>query len=176
MEETQNTNETQNNTTVEEESALLQSYKKLQETTVSKEKYEKDIKELKDKADLYLKAITEGSSINESSEKEYNIPDNISKLQKFKGTNFDYWKQMTELTDNILTATPQEEIIKVAGSEGLDEIIKVNEGMKQMIKDSKGSPDLFRSLYRARVIDSAPTISKGIESAGGLVNFLQNKK
>ena len=136
MEETTQ-NETKN-TTIEEESALLQSYKKLQETTVSKEKYEKDIKELQDKADLYLKAITEGSSVNnEPSEKEYNIPEHISKLQKFKGTNYEFWKQMTELTDHILVATPQEEIVKIAGSDGLDEIIKVNEGMKQMVKDSR---------------------------------------
>ena len=122
---------------------------------------------------MYLKAITEGAQVDTPTEKEYDIPAHIAKVNKFKGTNLDYWKQMTELTDNILKSTPNEQIIKIAGSEGLDEIIKVNEGMKQMVKDSNNDPDLFRSLFNARVVDSAPNISAGINKAGGLVNYLQ---
>lgn len=158
---------------LDEESALLKAYKNLQETTVSKEQYNKEVTELKEKNAMYLKAITEGAQVDTPSEKEYDIPAHIAKVNKFKGTNLDYWKQMTELTDNILKSTPNEQIIKIAGSEGLDEIIKVNEGMKQMVKDSNNDPDLFRSLFNARVVDSAPNISAGINKAGGLVNYLQ---
>lgn len=158
---------------LDEESALLKAYKNLQETTVSKEQYNKEVTELKEKNAMYLKAIIEGAQVDTPSEKEYDIPAHIAKVNKFKGTNLDYWKQMTELTDNILKSTPNEQIIKIAGSEGLDEIIKVNEGMKQMVKDSNNDPDLFRSLFNARVVDSAPNISAGINKAGGLVNYLQ---
>ena len=158
---------------LDEESALLKAYKNLQETTVSKEQYNKEVTELKEKNALYLKAIPEGAQVDTPTEKEYDIPAHIAKVNKFKGTNLDYWKQMTELTDNILKSTPNEQIIKIAGSEGLDEIIKVNEGMKQMVKDSNNDPDLFRSLFNARVVDSAPNISAGINKAGGLVNYLQ---
>lgn len=158
---------------LDEESALLKAYKNLQETTVSKEQYNKEIAELKEKNAMYLKAIIEGAQVDTPTEKEYDIPAHIAKVNKFKGTNLDYWKQMTELTDNILKSTPNEQIIKIAGSEGLDEIIKVNEGMKQMVKDSNNDPDLFRSLFNARVVDSAPNISAGINKAGGLVNYLQ---
>ena len=108
-------------------------------------------------------------------EKEYDIPEHIAKLNKFKGTNLEYWKQTTELTDKILTTMPKADIIKVTGDKGLESLIKVNEGMKQMVKDSNDNPDMFRSLYRARVIDSAPNISANIESAGGLVNYLQQQ-
>lgn len=163
---------------LDEESALLKAYKNLQETTISKEQYDKEINELKEKNAMYLKAITEGGSVDTTSDKEYDIPAHISKLNKFKGTNLDYWKQVTELTDNVLKSTPKDTIVKIAGSEGLDEIIKVNEGMKTMVNDANGDPDLFRSLYNARVIDSAPNISAAINKAGGLVNYLQeqNKK
>lgn len=171
--------ETQNSSNLDEEAALLKAYKELEKNTVPKEQYEKDIAELKEKNELYLKAITEGSKVDEPTEKEYDIPEHIAKLNKFKGTNLEYWKQTTELTDKILTSIPKADIVKVTGDKGLESLIKVNEGMKQMVKDSNGNPDMFRSLYRARVIDSAPNISANIESAGGLVSYLQqqnNKK
>lgn len=159
-----------------EEKALLKAYKNLEANTVSKEKYEKDIKELKEKNELYLRAITEGDSVETPSDKEYDLQVGISNISKFKGTNLDYWKQMTELTDNALKALPESEITKVAGAEGLEEIVKVNEAMKAMVKDSNGDPDTFRSLYKQRVQDSAPRISAEIEKKGGLVNYLENNK
>ena len=42
---------------LDEESALLKAYKNLQETTVSKEQYNKEVTELKEKNAMYLKAI-----------------------------------------------------------------------------------------------------------------------
>ena len=155
-----------------EEQALLKAYKNLEANSVSKEKYEKDIKELKEKNELYLKAITEGQSVDAPSEKEYDIKSGISNISKFKGTNLEYWKQMTELTDNVLRALPESEIVKIAGPEGLEEIVKVNEGMKQIVKDSNGDPDTFRSLYKQRVQESSPRIGAEIEKAGGLYNYL----
>lgn len=157
-----------------EESALLKAYKELKANTIPKEKYEKDMKELKEKNDIYLKAITEGASI-EAPQENVSLGERIDKLSKFKGTNLEYWDQMTSTIDSMLKSMPEEEITKVTGVEGLEEIVKVNEGMKQMVKDSNGDPDYFRTLYNNRVQDSAPRISTEIAKAGGLANYLAEK-
>lgn len=164
------------NETLQEESALLKAYKTLQENSISKEKYEKDIAELKEKNEIYLKAITEGGEVDTPTENSDNINDIITNMSKFKGTNLEYWSQMTKAIDKVLKVLPEDEITAITGPEGLDEIVKVNESMKKMVKDSDGNPDLFRTIYGQRVVDSAPKISAAINSAGSLVNYLQNNK
>lgn len=166
-------------TTITEEAALLKEYKKLQENSVSKEKYDADMKELRDKNELYLKAITEGGKVDTPRDDSGSIEDAISNMSKFKGTNLDYWKEMTSAIDKTLKAIPEKDIINSIGSDGLDEILKVNEGMKQMVEDANGDPDYFRVLYKNRIQDSAPRISSQIEKAGSLATYLtemQNKK
>ena len=158
-----------------EESALLKEYQKLKENSVSKEKYDADMKALKEKNDLYLKAITEGGKVDTSSEEDSgNVKDIISDLSKFKGTNLDYWKKTTKAIDMTIKALGKDEISKTIGSEGLDELIKVKENMQKMVEDSQGDPDYFRTLYNKRIKDSAPKISAEIESAGGLVDYFVN--
>ena len=162
-----------------EESALLKEYKKLQESTVSKEKYEKDISELKEKNAIYLKAITEGSEVAAPEENSGSVQDAIADLSKFQGTNLEYWQKMNKAIDKCLESLPESEIEKMIGAEGLEEMIKVNEATKQMVRDANGDPDYFRTIYKQRVQDSAPRISSEIEKAGGLGNYfesLQNKK
>lgn len=167
-------NEVVEQSTNAEESALLKEYKKLQESTVSKEKYDHDVKELKEKNALYLKAITEGEKIETSEDDSGSIQDAIADLSKFKGTNLEYWQKMNKAIDKAIASLPENEINRMIGSDGLDEIIKVNEGMKQMVEDSNGDADYFRTLYKARVQDSAPRISSEIEKAGGIGNYLEN--
>lgn len=157
---------------LQEEKVLLDEYKKLQESTVSKEKYEKDIKALKEKNDLYLKAITEGKNVEVESDNKISLEDKIKELSKFKGTNLQYWEKATSAIDDVLKQMPEAEITKVTGIEGLEELVKVNEGMKQMVADADGDPDYFRTLYKQRVQDSAPRISTEIEKAGGVYNYL----
>lgn len=163
------------NENVTEEKVLLEEYKKLQNSTVSKEKYEKDINELKEKNQLYLKAITEGQEIEKPQEDNVSLEKKIQSLNKFKGTNLQYWENMTSAIDSMLKTMPEAEIVKITGTEGLEELIKVNEGMKAIVKDSKGNPDTFRTLYNTRVIESAPRIASEIEKAGSLSNYLANK-
>ena len=167
-------NEEINNEGLQEEAVLLQEYKKLQENTVSKEKYEHDIAELKEKNKLYLNAITEGKQVDIPEENKGSLEDDIKELSKFKGTNLQYWEKTTSAIDKMLKGVPEAEITKVTGADGLEELIKVNEGMKQMVKDSGGDPDYFRTLYKQRVKDDAPRISAEIEKSGGLYNYLQN--
>ena len=162
----------ENNENLQEEKVLLDEYKKLQESTVSKEKYEKDIKELKEKNKLYLDAITNGKSVEVESDNKMSLEDKIKELSKFKGTNLEYWEKMTSAIDSVLKETPETEITKITGVEGLEELVKVNEGMKQMVADSDGDPDYFRTLYKQKVQDSAPRISAEIEKAGGVYNYL----
>ena len=160
----------------QEESVLLKEYKKLQENTVSKEKYEADIKTWKEKADLYLKAITEGEKVDVPSEEDSgSVIDTIADLSKFKGTNLDYWKKTTKATDQAIKALGNEAITKMIGADGLEELIEVNEGMKQMVADSQDDPDYFRTLYKARIKDSAPNISAAIEKSGGLVDYFKKQ-
>ena len=160
-----------------EESVLLDEYKKLQENSVSKEKYEADIKELKDKNELYLKAITEGGKVDTPRDDSGRIEDAIADLSKFKGTNLEYWQKMTTAIDKTLKTIPEREITNAIGSDGLEELIKVNEGMKQMVEDSNGDADYFRTLYNHRVKDSSPRISAAIEKAGGVGNyFIEQQK
>ena len=167
------------NTNLAEESVLLKEYQKLQENTVSKEKYEADIKALKEKNELYLKAITEGEKVDaQPVEDSISVVDAISELSKFKGTNLDYWDKTTKAIDKTIKALGQDEISKTIGSDGLEQLVEVNEQMKQMVADSQGDPDYFRTLYKARVKDSAPSISAEIEKSGGLVGYfnkIQNK-
>lgn len=163
--------------TLDEESALLKAYKDLEKSSVPKDVYDKKIKELEDKNKLYLRAITEGEKVEaENASDKVSLEDKIVELSKFKGTNLEYWTKMTSAIDSMLKSTPESEIVKITGSEGLEEMIKVNEGMKAMVKDSNGNPDMFRTLYKERVIDSAPRISSEIEKAGSLTNYLINKQ
>lgn len=173
-----NNQELEQENSLAEEKGILQAYKNLQENTVSKEKYEADIKALKDRNELYLKAITEGKSVDLPQD-NVSMEDRIVKLSKFKGTNLDYWKELCPTIDALLKQMPESEIVKITGEEGLEELVKVNEGMKQMVADSNGDADYFRSLYKARVKDSSPRISAEIEKAGSLANYLvqqSNKK
>ena len=166
-------------TSLDEEKVLLQEYKKLQENTVSREKYEADIKALKEKNELYLKAITEGDKVDVTSDKDSgSVVDTISELSKFKGTNLDYWKKTTKAIDQTIKALGNEEVTKAIGSDGLEELIEVGEAMKSMVSDAKDDPDYFRTLYKLRVKDSAPQISAQIEKSGGLVGYFdkQNRK
>ena len=172
-------NQTVETNPVTEESVLLKEYQKLQENSVSKEKYESDIKALKEKNELYLKAITEGGKVDaQPVEDSVSVQDAIAELSKFRGTNLDYWDKTTKAIDKTIKALGQEEITRTIGSEGLEELIEVNETMKQLVEDSQGDPDYFRTLYKAKVTDSAPRISAEIEKAGGLVDYfnkIQNK-
>lgn len=164
-------------TAITEEAALLKEYKKLQENSVSKEKYDADMKELRDKNELYLKAITEGGKVDTPRDDSGSIEDAIAELSKFKGTNLDYWQKMTSAIDKTLQSIPEREITNSIGSDGLEELIKVNEEMKQMVEDANGDADYFRTLYNHRVKDSAPRISAQIEKAGGVGNyFIEQQK
>lgn len=160
-----------------EESALLKEYQKLKENTVSKEKYEKDIQTLKEKNEMYLRAITEGEKVDAPSEEDSgSVYDTIARLSKFKGTNLDYWKETTKAIDQTVKALGNEAITKTIGSDGLEELIEVKEVMSQMVEDSQDDPDYFRTLYKARVKDSAPNISASIEKAGGLVDYFKKQQ
>jgi hypothetical protein len=162
---------------IEAESVILKEYQKLQAESVSKDKYEADIKREKDRADLYLKAITEGRKVDTPTDNNSkSLNEMIAGLTKFKGTNLEYWQKMTPAIDKMLKEVPQSEIIKTVGQDGLEGIIRVNEGMKDMVEKSNGDPDYFRALYKKDVADASPRISAEIEQAGGLVNYLQNKK
>lgn len=162
------------NEELKEESVLLDEYKKLQESTVSKEKYEADMKALKEKNELYLKAITEGGKVDTTSEEDINIQEAISELSKFKGTNLEYWDKMTKATDQALKILPKDVIEKMVGADGLEEIVKVKEGMRKMVDDSNGDPDYFRTLYKNRIQDSSPRMSAEINKAGGVVEYIQS--
>lgn len=162
---------------LKEEEVLLKEYKKLQENTVSKEKYEADIKALKEKNELYLKAITEGEKVDADSVKDSgSVVDTIAELSKFRGTNLDYWKKTTKAIDQTIKVLGQEAIAKTIGADGLEELVEVNQEMKKMVEDSQDDPDYFRTLYKARVQDSAPRISADIEKSGGLVDYFTKKQ
>lgn len=163
------------NLEIKEESVLLNEYKKLQENSIPKEQYKKEIDALKEKNALYLKAITEGAEIETPSDSNISIEDAINNVSNFKGTNLKYWETMTATIDTVLKQTPEQEITRIAGSDGLEEIVKVNQVMKQLVKDSNGDPDYFRTLYKNRIADSAPKISSEIDKAGSLVNYLNKK-
>lgn len=170
-------NEESVDTSLTEESVLLKEYKKLQDSTVSKEKYEADIKALKEKNDLYLKAITEGEKVDVPSEEDSgSVQDAIAELTKFKGTNLDYWDKTTKAIDKTIKALGNEAITKTIGSDGLEELIEVKEVMRQMVDDSQGDPDYFRTLYKTRIKDSAPNISAAIEKSGGLVDYFKKQE
>ena len=163
-------------TTMQEEKNLLEEYKKLKENSVSKEQYQHDIEELKEKNQLYLKAITEGGKVNSPDEPDIPLDERIQKLSRFKGTNLEYWDETTKAIDQIFKTMREEEINAITGQDGLDELLEVRDVMKKMVEDANGDPDYFIKLYKARVKDSAPKISADIEKAGGLVNYLQSKK
>lgn len=163
-------------TTLKEESALLKAYKDLEKSTVSREQHDKIVNELKEKNKMYLDAIVNGEKLEvEDAKNKVSMEDRVKSLSKFKGTNLDYWKEMTSAIDSMLTSMPESEIVKITGTEGLEEMIKVNEGMKQMVKDSNGNPDMFRTLYKERVVESAPRIASEIERSGSLTNYLSKK-
>lgn len=163
---------------LEEEKTILSEFQRYKENSVSKEKYEKDVSELKEKNKMLLDAVVNGKAVETEESDKTSLEDKIKDLSMFKGTNLDYWRKTTSAIDDVLKSVPEAEITKITGADGLEELIKVNEGMKQMVKDAGGDPDYFRTLYKNRVQDSAPRISAEIEKAGGLFNYLaiKNKK
>lgn len=163
------------NTPIEEEKNLLEEFKKLKENSVSIEKYKADIEELKEKNQLYLKAITGGGKVPQQEEPDIPLDERIERLSRFRGTNLDYWDETTKAIDQLFQKMSEEEINSVTGQDGLDELLEVRNVMRQMVDDANGDPDYFIKLYKQRVKDSAPKISADIEKAGGLVNYLQNK-
>lgn len=170
-------NEENVDTSLTEESVLLKEYKKLQDNTVPKEKYDADIKALKEKNDLYLKAITEGEKVDVPSDGDSgSVQDAIAELTKFKGTNLAYWDKTTKAIDQTIKALGNEAIAKTIGSDGLEELVEVKEVMRQMVDDSQGDPDYFRTLYKARIKDSAPNISAAIEKSGSLVDYFKKQE
>ena len=160
---------------IEEEAVLLSEYQKLQQNSISKDEHDKVVKELKDKNQLYLKAITEGGKVNLEDE-DYDLPKAINELQHFKGTNLEYWNKTTKAIDSLLKTVPEQEIVKITGTSGLDEILRVNQGGKALVEESSGDPDAFRAVYNKRVQESAPQIASYINKEGSVANFLQNQK
>lgn len=158
-----------------EEKTILSEYQKLKENSVPKEKYDADMKELKEKNELYLKAITEGATVDTSSEEDnQSVQDAIVELSKFKGTNLEYWDKTTKAIDKTLKALPKDVIEKTVGADGLEELIKVKEGMRAMVDDAQGDPDYFRALFKNRVQESSPKMASEINKAGGVVEYIQS--
>ena len=156
-------------TDLKSEATILEEYQKLKASSVSKDQYEADLKREKDRADLYLKAITEGSKVDTPTDNNSeSLQEGIAKMSKFKGTNLEYWQKMTPLIDRVLKEVPQAEIANITGQDGLEGIIRVNEGMKALVDKANGDPDIFRTLYKNNVADASPKISADIEAAGGL--------
>ena len=159
------------------EATILEEYQKLKASSVSREQYEADLKAEKERSALYLKAITEGGKVDTPTDNNSeSLQEGIVKMSKFKGTNLEYWQKMTPLIDRVIKEVPQSEITKVTGQDGLEGMIRVNEGMKKLVKQSDGDPDTFKTLYKRYVNDSSPKISADIESAGGLVSYLQKNR
>lgn len=158
------------------EATLLDEYNKLKANSVPKEQYERDLNAEKERSSLYLKAITEGAKVDAPSDEEDSktLGEAIEEMSRFKGTNLEYWTKMTPLIDRTIKSLPEKEIVKITGSDGLDEILRVNEGMKELVKKANGDPDYFRVLYKNSVTESSPKIASEIERAGGLVNYLEN--
>lgn len=154
---------------------LLEKYQELKESSISKEQYEKDIKELKEKNNLYLNAIISGKK-NDIPEDNIPLDKQIEDLTNFRGTNLEYWEKTTTAIDKMLKSYPKKEIAKTIKRSGLDELIKVNEGMKYIISKSDGNSDQFINNYNNLVEESSEIIASEINEAGSLVNYLANKK
>lgn len=161
---------------LEEEKNILDEYQKLKENSVPIEKYKQDVEALKEKNQLYLKAITEGARVSTDNDEDISLNERIKKLSKFKGNNLEYWAETTKAIDQLFKEMKEEDISAITGQDGLDELLEVRDGMRRMVEDADGDPDYFIKLYKQRVKDSAPRISAEIEKAGGLVNYLQNKR
>lgn len=167
-------NNKQDKQELKEESALLQAYKNLQETSVSKDVYEKKVAELEEKNKIYLDAITQGNKIDVETG-DFNLTSEIEKMSGFKGTNLEYWKKMNPIIDHIIKEVPESEIVNIAGAEGLDEMIKTNEYMKAMVDQSNDNPDMFNTLFRQKVLDSNTRMSSQIEKQGGLYAYFESQ-
>lgn len=161
---------------LEEEKNILDEYQKLKENSVPIEKYKQDVEALKEKNQLYLKAITEGARVSTDNDEDISLNERIKKLSKFKGNNLEYWAETTKAIDQLFKEMKEEDISAITGQDGLDELLEVRDGMRRMVEDADGDPDYFIKLYKQRVKDSAPRISAEIEKAGGLVNYLQSKR
>lgn len=161
---------------LEEEKNILDEYQKLKENSVPIEKYKQDVEALKEKNQLYLKAITEGARVSTDNEEDISLNERIKNLSKFKGNNLEYWAETTKAIDQLFKEMKEEDISAITGQDGLDELLEVRDGMRRMVEDADGDPDYFIKLYKQRVKDSAPRISAEIEKAGGLVNYLQSKR
>ena len=89
----ENQEEQVNDENLTDEETLLKKYQELKANSISKEQYDKDVADLKEKNKLYLQAITEGAPIpkdDEKSDKEDSLEDRIAESNKFKGTNLEF--------------------------------------------------------------------------------------
>ena len=139
----------------------LDEIKKLKETTIPKEEYERLLGENRN----LLKTIVEGNPQPAGKEGESKKPVDVNKLRKdlFTGdhTNLDFAKGALELRKAIMDQGGTDPFLPV----GKDIIVedsdiasanRVAEALESCIEYADGNPDIFTTEHQRIMVDSAP--------------------
>lgn len=145
----------------------LDEIKKLKETTIPKEEYERLLGENRN----LLKTIVEGNPQPAGKEGESKKPVDVNKLRKdlFTGdhTNLDFAKGALELRKAIMDQGGTDPFLPV----GKDIIVedsdiasanRVAEALESCIEYADGNPDIFTTELQRIMVDSAPIRRKSL--------------
>lgn len=136
---------------------IVDAYKHLQETTVSKEDYEK----LQREHTEVIQRIMNGEPIDTLTPEEQKSAKELGEKlfgQKEELTNLEYIQITLAYRDAMLREGKGDVFlprgVRIAPTDqDIAAVEKVAEGLKQMVEECQGNPEAFNIAYQARVID-----------------------
>lgn len=131
---------------------------KFKETHVSKEEYEKVLKEKNDLVTSILNGERERKEVVEDTRTLKELAEAVNKEDQ---TNLGYWINVLAYRDKAIEEKGVDPFLpngfKVSATdEDIEKAEKVANGIADMIERSKGNPNVFRQIYEAEVKDTIP--------------------
>lgn len=153
-----------------EDKNLIEEMQRLKRETVPKSKYDKLVernKELsKALADQEQPAPIDNKPKEKNGEKIARLQKELYGDERKDCTNLDYISKTLELRDALMEEGYRDPFLPTKGKdkdsvEAKEAAKKVADGLKQMVKDSDGDPEMFRAIYQSRVEDVEVKPGKG---------------
>lgn len=128
------------------------------DTHVSKEEYERVLKEKNDLVTSILNGEREHEEVEEDTRTLQELAEAVNKEDQ---TNLGYWENVLAYRDKAIKEKGVDPFLpngfKVSATdEDIEKAEKVANGIASMIERSNGNPNVFRQIYEAEVKDTIP--------------------
>lgn len=128
------------------------------DTHVSKEEYERVLKEKNDLVTSILNGEREHEEVEEDTRTLQELAEAVNKEDQ---TNLGYWKNVLAYREKAIEEKGVDPFLPTgfkvsATDEDIEKAEKVANGIASMIERSNGNPNVFRQIYEAEVKDTIP--------------------